>query len=193
MYPKCPGAVGVDGWDAGTVDSVQGEMRGAQAEAGHVGGGKVPADIHLGVATSRNHVEVGAGAVEHGYCSTCSRHLLPVAVRGQWSLCLDARHCWVSLERAAAEGSCCSQQRPGVVVLDTNKMVYERGCSVKMCLVEEEVAEVGEVEDTDRTLADFYQLSSDPPVREQVDAEVEAGGHIGNLLRACTVDSSQLQ
>src|SRR6267142_2696680 len=168
VYPTCPGAVGVDGWDAGTVDSVQGEMRGARAEA---------------------------GAVEHGYCSTCSRHLLPVAVRAQWSLWLDARqHCWVSLERAAAaEGSCCSQQRPGVVVLDTNKMEYERGCSVKMGLGEEVVVEVGEVEDTDRTLADFYQLSSGPPVREQVDAEVEAAGHIDNLLRACcTVDSSQL-
>jgi hypothetical protein len=195
-YSKCPGAVGVDGWDAGMVDSVQAEMHGEQAGA-HVGGGKVLADMHLGVATPRNHAGAGAEAVEHGYCSTCLQHLLPVAVRGQWSPCLDARqHCWVSLGRAAgaaaAEGSCCFQQRPGVVVLDTNKMVYERGCSAKMCLVGV-VAEVGEVEDTDRTLADFYQLSSGPPVREQVDVEVDAVGHIDNLLRACCmVDSNQL-
>jgi hypothetical protein len=106
---------------------------------------------------------------------------------------LDARqHCWVSLERAA-EGSCCSQQRPEVVVLDRNKMEYERGCSVKMYLEEGVVAEVGEVDDTDRTPADSYQLSSDPPVREQAEV-VAAAGHIDNLLQACCrVDSSQLQ
>lgn len=74
---------------------------------------------------------------------------------------------------------------------DTNKMEYERGCSVKMCLVEEVVAEAGQA-DTDRMRADSCWPSSGPPVRERGEVEAaEAAGHTGhNLL--CTVDSSQL-
>ena len=81
-YPTSPGAVGVDEVDADTVDRVQEEMRGVRAE-----GGKVRADMHSGAAASRKDAE----SVGHGYYSTCSRHLLLVAVREQWSLCLDAR------------------------------------------------------------------------------------------------------
>jgi hypothetical protein len=117
-----------------------------------------------------------------------------VAVRGQWSLCLDVhQHCWVlpELSGAGAAGSCYYQQRPEVVVLDTGRMEYERGYSVKMCLVGEEVAEVGEVVDTaDHTLADSCWLSSGPLVRERLEAE--AAGHIDNHHQACcTVDNSQ--
>ena len=41
-----------------------------------------------------------------------------------------------------AAGSYCSQQRPGVVELNTGKMVYGTG-SAKMYLAEQEVAEAG--------------------------------------------------
>jgi len=148
VYPTGPGAAGVDGVD--TVHNVQGEMYGARGEVERVEGGRVPVvDMYSGVA-SRNHVE----PIGHGSGSTYSRPPLPVAVRGQGGLCLHARQrCWVLLGPVGVERNCHSQGWPEVLVLHTNKTEYEKGCSVKTCLVGEEVAEVGDV-DTVRTLAD---------------------------------------
>jgi hypothetical protein len=69
------------------------------------------------------------------------------------------------LEAAVAVDSCYFQCLPEVVVVDTDKMEYEMGCLAKMCLVEEEAAEVGGV-DTAHMPADSYcWLSSGPPAR----------------------------
>lgn len=78
-------------------------------------------------------------------------------------------------------------------MLNTSKMVYETGCSARMYLAGEEVAEV-EVLDIAHTQADSYSMSSGPPA--PVQGQVEAGlaeGDIGRKpLRAYhTVCSSQ--
>jgi hypothetical protein len=77
-----------------------------------------------------------------------------------------------------------------VVELNTSKMVCETGCSAKMYLAGEEVAEAGEV-DTAHTQADSCLMSS-APARGRVEAGL-AGADIGRkpLLAYYTVRSSQ--
>jgi hypothetical protein len=143
---------------AGTEGNVREAMHGAWAVEDVCGMAQV-VDTHQGVV-SRNHV----GPVEHGFDSTNLRRLLLVAVQGERARCLsDRRRCWALT--VFAEGSCCSQRRPGVVALNTGKMVYETG-SAKMYLAEQEVAEAGVVADIAHN-QDSWLMNSGPPARGQ--------------------------
>jgi hypothetical protein len=79
----------------------------------------------------------------------------------------------------------------GVVVLNTNKMVYGTDWLAKMYLAGEEVAEVGEV-DIAHTQVDSCLMSSGPPERGQELGEAGQVEHIGyKALRAYHTGSSQ--
>jgi hypothetical protein len=81
----------------------------------------------------------------------------------------------------------------GVVVLNTNKMVYGTDWLAKMYLAGEVVAEEGEVDIAPHTQVDSYLMNSDPPDRGQELEEAGQAEDIGHkALRAYhTVRSSQ--
>jgi hypothetical protein len=93
----------VDGRDVGMEGNVREAMHGAWAVVVVGVHGMVQEDTHWG-AVSRNHV----GPLEHGFGSTRSRHLVPVAVQLERGRCLCARQCCYSQTEFAAR-SCCSQ------------------------------------------------------------------------------------